>query len=61
MTTPNYRDPSDDYPPSRPTWRMLLIALAVVAAAVVFVNWPRLSANPQVGRIEAEIAHATGL
>jgi hypothetical protein len=61
VTTPEYRDPSYDYPPSRPTLKMLLIALAVVAAAVVIVNWPQLSANPRVVQIEAKIQHVTGL
>jgi hypothetical protein len=61
VTTPACRDPSDDYPPSRPTLKMLLVALAVVAAAVVILNWPQLSANPHVVQIKADIQHAVGL
>lgn len=59
MPDPNYRDPSLDYPPSRPTWRMLLIALAVAALAAVLVNWPRAYAH--IGQIETEIEHVVGL
>lgn len=61
MTNPEFHDPSLDYPPSRPTFKMLLVAVAVVAVAVVILNWPQLSANPRIGQIKAEIEHAVGL
>lgn len=61
MTNPDYHDPSLDYPPTRPTWRLLLAAAAVVAVAVVLLNWSQVSANASVRQIEAEIEHAVGL
>ena len=61
MTRPPYRDPSDDYPPSRPTFRMLFIAFAVVAVAVAIVNWPLVSAYTHIAQIQTEFANVTGL
>ncbi len=61
MTRPRYRDPSDDYPPSRPTFKMLFIAFAVVAVAVVIVNWPQVSADTHIAQLETKIASVTGL
>jgi DNA-binding transcriptional regulator of glucitol operon len=57
MTNPSYRDPSKEYPPTRPTWRMMLAALVVVAAAAAFLNWPQVSAFAHVSQIETELAH----
>jgi hypothetical protein len=61
VTNPEYRDPSLDYPPSRPTFKMLLIALGVVAIGVVLMNWPQVSAFAHVAQIENEIEHVVGL
>ncbi len=61
MTDPEYRDPSLDYPPSRPTFKMLLIAIAVVAVAIVLVNWPHVAAFVHIAQIESEIEHVFGL
>ncbi|HTP92770.1 MAG TPA: hypothetical protein VMJ52_13590 [Xanthobacteraceae bacterium] len=65
MTNPGYRDPSRDYPPTRPTFRMLLAAVAVVAVAVVILNWSQVAAFAQfsqhVSQIENEIEHVIGL
>jgi hypothetical protein len=57
VTNPNYRDPSKDYPPTRPTWRMILAALVVVAVAATFLNWRQVSVFTHVSQIETEIAH----
>ncbi len=61
MTNPEYRDPSLDYPPSRPTFKMLLIALTVVAVGIVIVNWSQVSAFAHIAQIESEIEHVVGL
>jgi len=61
MTNPGLHDPSFDYPPSRPTPRMLLLAAAVAALAVVLVNWSQVRAFAHVAQIEREIEHAVGL
>jgi hypothetical protein len=61
VTNPDYRDPSLDYPPSRPTVKMLLIALAVVAVVIVIASWPRVSAFAHIAQIESEIEHVVGL
>jgi hypothetical protein len=58
---PDRPDPSMDYPPTRPTWRMLLAAIAVVAAGVLVVNWAQVSAYVHISQIEAEFAQVTGL
>jgi hypothetical protein len=57
VTNPSYRDPSKDYPPTRPTLRMLLAALAVVAVAAAFLNWSQVSAFTHISQIETEIVH----
>jgi hypothetical protein len=61
MTNPEYRDPSYAYPPTRPTLKMLAVAAAVVAVAVVILNWSQVSAFAHINQIEAEIEHAVGL
>ncbi|MGA3310958.1 MAG: hypothetical protein ABSD08_20455 [Xanthobacteraceae bacterium] len=61
MTNPEHRDPSLDYPSSRPTFKMLLIAVAIVAVAVVVLNWSQVSAFAHIGQIETEIEHVVGL
>jgi hypothetical protein len=61
MTNREYRDPSDDYPPTRPSLRTLAVAAAVVAAAVAILNWSQVSAFAHISQIEAEIEHAVGL
>jgi hypothetical protein len=61
VTNPEFHDPSLDYPPTRPTLKMLLVAVAVVIVAVVILNWSQLSAEAHIGQIEAEIEHAVGL
>jgi hypothetical protein len=57
VTNPEYRDPSREYPPTRPTWRILLAAAAVVAVAMVILNWTQVSASAHISQIESEIAH----
>lgn len=61
MTNPSYRDPSTDYPPTRPTLKLLLAAVAVVAVAVVFLNWSQVSAFAHFNQIEMELEHVAGL
>lgn len=61
VTNPEYRDPSLEYPPTRPTWRILLAAVAVVAVAIVILNWSQLSAYAHVSQIENEIEQVVGL
>jgi len=61
VTNPEYRDPSLEYPPSRPTFKMLLIALAVVAVVIVILNWSQVSAVAHIAQIESEIEHVIGL
>jgi hypothetical protein len=61
VSNSDFRDPSLDYPPSRPTWRMLVVALAVVAAAVAIMNWTQVSAFAHLGQVEAEIERVVGL
>lgn len=61
VTNPGYRDPSMDYPPTRPTFRMLLVAVAVVAVAVAILNWSQVSAFAHISQIENEIEHVIGL
>jgi hypothetical protein len=34
----------DQYPPSRPTFLMFLIAATVIAAIAVLMNWPTVAA-----------------
>jgi DNA-binding transcriptional regulator of glucitol operon len=57
VTNPSYRDPSKEYPPTRPTWRMMLAALAVVAVAAAFLNWRQVSVFAHVSQIETKLAH----
>jgi hypothetical protein len=61
VTRPDYRDPSREYPPTRPTWRILLAAVAVVAVAVAMLNWTQVSAYAHISQIENEIEHVVGL
>jgi hypothetical protein len=61
VTNTEYRDPSREYPPTRPTFKMLLAAVAVVGLAIVILNWTQVSAFAHIGQIEAEIEHAVGL
>jgi len=61
MSDRNDRDPSADYPPTRPTFKMLLVAIVVVAAAAVLVNWSQVAAFAHINQIEAKIEHAVGL
>ncbi len=61
MTSPDNHDPSSDYPPSRPTLKMLFGAVAVVIAAILLVNWTQVSAYAHISQIRAEIEHLTGL
>ncbi len=61
MTGPDHHDPSLDYPPTRPTLRMLFVAAAVVAVVVVILNWSQVSAYAHISQIEAEIEHVIGL
>jgi hypothetical protein len=61
MTQPGYRDPSTEYPPTRPTWRTALAALAVLAAGAAIVNWAQVSAYAHVSQLESEIEHVVGL
>ena len=61
MTNPEYRDPSLDYPPSRPTVKMLLIAVAFVAVVIVILNWSQVSAFAHMAQIELEIERVIGL
>lgn len=61
MTDPSYHDPSREFPPTRPTFRMLLVALAVVAVAVAIVNWSQVSTFTHFTQIENEIEHVAGL
>lgn len=61
MTDPAYRDPSREYPPSRPTFKTLLMAFAVVAVAIVILNWPQVSAAAHIAQIETTIEQAIGL
>ena len=61
MTNPEYRDPSLDYPPSRPTFKILLVAAAVVAVAIMILNWSQVSAFAHIAQIESEIEHVIGL
>jgi hypothetical protein len=56
VTQPEDHDPSAGYPPTRPTLSMLFVAIIVVAAAVLLVNWPQVSAYAHV----SEIKHAVG-
>ncbi len=57
---PGDRDPSAAYPPSRPTWRMLFIALAITAVAVVLLNWPKVSSFAHLAELQSQIEHAVG-
>jgi hypothetical protein len=59
-TPPVDRDPSAAYPPSRPTWRMLFIALAIAAVAVLLLNWPQVSSFAHLAQIQSQIEHAVG-
>jgi hypothetical protein len=61
VTNPEYRDPSKEYPPTRPTWRILLAAAAVVAVAVAILNWTQVSAYAHISQIETEIEHVVGI
>lgn len=61
MTNPSHSDPSKDYPPTRPTWRMLLVALVVVGAAVTLVNWAKVSAYAHISQIESELQRVVGI
>lgn len=64
MTRPDYRDQSREYPPSRPTFRMVVIAVAVIAAALVIGNWPQVATAvhiSQISQLENEIEQVVGL
>jgi hypothetical protein len=61
MTRADYRDPSREYPPSRPTLRMVVIAVVVIAAALVIGNWPQVTAAAHISQIENEIEQVVGL
>jgi len=61
VTKPEYHDPSTDYPPSRPTLKMMLVAVAVVAVAVFIFNWAQVSAFAHINQIETLIEYAVGL
>jgi hypothetical protein len=49
-------DPSDEFPPTRPTPKMLLMALVVVAIGAAVLNWSQVSAFAHIPQIE----HALG-
>jgi hypothetical protein len=53
----DYRDPSLEYPPTRPTVRLVLMAIAVACAGAIMVNWAQVSAFAHIAQIE----HAIGL
>jgi hypothetical protein len=61
VTNPEYRDPSREYPPTRPTLRILLAAVAVVAVAAAILNWSQVSAFAHISQIENEIEHVVGI
>lgn len=52
----DYRDPSLEYPPTRPTIKLVLMALAVVCAGAILLNWSQVSAFAHIATIE----HAVG-
>jgi hypothetical protein len=52
----DYRDPSLEYPPTRPTVRLMLMALAVVCAGAIMLNWAQVSTFAHIAQIE----HAIG-
>jgi hypothetical protein len=51
-----YHDPSFENPPSRPTVRLMLMALAVLCAGAILLNWTQVSAFAHIAQIE----HAIG-
>jgi hypothetical protein len=52
----DYRDPSIEYPPTRPTLKLILMAIAVVCAGAILLNWSQVSAFAHIAQIE----HAVG-
>jgi hypothetical protein len=52
----DYRDPSIENPPTRPTVRLILMGLAVLCAGAILLNWAQVSAFAHIAQIE----HAVG-
>jgi hypothetical protein len=56
MTDPNaWRNPSEDYPPSRPGPLMFLGAAVVLAVGAVIANWAAVSAFAHIPQIKASL------
>jgi hypothetical protein len=56
MTDSNpWRNPSEDYPPSRPGKKMFLGAAVVCAVGVVIANWVAISAFAHIPQIKASL------
>ena len=51
-----YHDPSMENPPTRPTVRLILMALVVICAGAIMLNWTQVSAFAHIAQIE----HAIG-
>jgi len=56
MTDSNpWRNPSEDYPPSRPGKMMFLGAAVVCAVGAVIANWVAISAFAHIPQIKASL------
>ncbi len=56
MTEPNLKrshaNPSDDYPPTRPSKLVIFVALGLLVAGLGLENWSDISALANLPRIE---------